>query len=205
MVAARPFASEASQALADILAREYAEEMDNQSTEMTPELADLQADLQGKWKIVDNGPTVRMFRTVEESALKVQLSFHCQDAVEMEDEDPEEGEEPAVPVKFTATVTKAGQSMVFVCISEDAQIRIQSVAITSLDVENVHENGISASDYQGPEFVELAEDLNDAFHTFLEDDALIDSDVAAYVSMMADFKEQTEYVNFLQKAKSLVS
>lgn len=201
-----PFASEAGQALSDILAREYDEEMGNQSTDMPTELSDLQTQLESEWKIVDQGPLVRMFRT-SESGLKVQLSFHSQDSVEEDYEDDaeyEEGEEPAVPIKFTVTGTKAGQSMVFVCISEDAQVHIKSVAISNTDVETIHLKGIEESGYQGPEFVELAENLQMAFHTFLEEDAAIDANVAAYVSMMADFKEQSEYVKFLNDAKLLV-
>ena len=104
----------------------------------------------------------------------------------------------------------------FTCLSEFAMPKIQGVAVaTSEDVEAIHgtkrspsagggSGGVDAYQYQGPEFEELAEDLKDAFHTYLEEEVGISEDMASFISMYSDFCEQIEYVGFLEDAKNIV-
>jgi complement component 1 Q subcomponent-binding protein len=197
----------AGQDLSDILAREYAEEIENNSAGIPPELAELKKNLAKDWKIVDDGALTKMFRTL--GAVKVQVSFHCQDAVQVEDEYLEDDavaeDEVAAPVRFTVIATKAGKSLVLTCISEDATARIQSAAITTEDVDTILTNsGVDSNQYQGPDFAELAEDLQDAFHGYLIEDAGLNEDVASFIAMYADYKEQTKYVEFLKDAQALL-
>jgi complement component 1 Q subcomponent-binding protein len=206
----RSFSAEsAGQDLSDILAREYAEEIENSSAGMPAELQELKTTLEQDWKIVDDGALTKMYRTL--GAIKVQVSFHCQDAVQGFDFAAEEGEEAedeaeaAAPVRFTLTATKAGKTLVLTCLSEDATVRIQSAAITTEDIEEIQKNaGVGSSQYQGPDFTELAEDLQDAFHGYLEEDVGMNEDVASFVAMYADYKEQTQYVQFLKDATALL-
>lgn len=212
---AMQFSSTANAAdeLIDLLNREHAEEIENNSIAMPDSLKDLHSQLtqnQG-WKIVsdDNSAMTKLYKTVDTA--KVQVSFHCQDAAEPmdeEDEQPnEEQEERAASVRFTISVTKSGKTLVLVCIVDDGMIRIQNTAMAGSvqDIDSLHSTGINPNLYQGPEFTELAEDLQVAFHAYIEDYLGIDSDVAAYISMQFDFQEQCQYVKFLEETKSLIA
>jgi hypothetical protein len=57
---------------------------------------------------------------------------------------------------------------------------------------------------QGPEFTELAEDLQDAFHTYVEKECGVDEDVTAFITMYADYREQEEYVAWMKTANSVL-
>lgn len=204
--------------LLDILSREHAEEAANQSTVMPEELKELQDQLTKKqsWKIVE-GEDSGLVRLIKNSAgWKVQLSFHCQDAVESveeeeENQDEAEESEPSIPVRFTVLASKAGQCMFFSCISQHGLAEIQSVAFfddADVDEETLLKQGTMPSEkYQGPDFLDLAEDLQYAFHSFLDDTSNglgINEDVAAFVAMYADYKEQTQYVKFLEGCVKLL-
>lgn len=205
--------SSTSDALSDLLAREHAEEMANDTTTMPETLKHLKEKLQADWKIVDSGSAItKLYKTV--GALKVQVSFHCQDATErLNDQFPEEEdsaeevehEEQPPSVRFTVSANKAGKSVVMICVSEDAVARIQNALVVDTDVDPLHTDGIDESIYQGPEFSELAEDLQDAFQGFLEEDVGVNNDVAAFITMYFDYKEQCQYVKFLEDAKSILS
>ena len=65
-------------------------------------------------------------------------------------------------------------------------------------------SGIAETLYQGPDFTELAEDLQDAFHTYLEEEVGVNKDVAAFISMYTDYKEQCQYVQFLEDAQNIL-
>jgi hypothetical protein len=196
--------------LSDILEREHAEELMNETTTLPEDLKELRDKVQANWKIVDSAPAVtKLYKTV--GAFKVQISCHCQDATVMEEEEfsLEEGEvveEEDLPAsfRFTVTATKAGKSLVMICVSEMSD-RIQSIAVTDTDVETIHSIGIDKSGYQGPEFTELSEDVQSAFHRFLEEGIGVDNDVAAFIGMNSDYKEQCQYVKFLEDAKSILS
>jgi len=203
--------SSAGHQLSDILAREHAEELENQLTAVPEELAAVKALVAKTWKIVDDGAVTRLYRTLTDTdtPIKVQISFHCQDTVQVVDEYLEEEadkEEAADPVRFTVTCTKAvGKTLVFTCVSEDATTRIQSVAITNQTVESIQANsGVDSMQYQGPDFTELAEDLQDAFHAYLEEEVGLNEDVASFIAMHTDHKEETEYVDFLEEARVLL-
>jgi complement component 1 Q subcomponent-binding protein len=199
--------------LIDLLKREHAEEVENAAT-MPPELYDLKALLEKDWKIVDDGAMTRLHKTLESSA-KVQVVFHCQDTVEYEedfnfDDEEEEGEqeeeeeESADPIRFTVTITKAGKTLALTCLTtEELNASIQSAAVTSSAL--LPEMTLPPGDFQGPEFMELAEDLQEAFHTFLNDDVGVSENVVVFLSMYCDYKEQTQYVQFLEDTKTLLS
>lgn len=200
--------------LMDVLSREHTEEMENASGEMPDDLEKLQKTLSGKdWKIVDSPDTgiTRLVRTTKNN-LKVQVSFHCQDTVEDDyleeggEQENDEDFEPSVPIRFSVLATKAGQTMVFTCLSDETAAQIQSVAITSSqDESSILTNGyLPSQSYQGPEFTQLAEDLQASFQTFLEEEIGVDTDVASFIAMYADYKEQNQYLNFLDRCKKIL-
>ena len=212
----------AADALVDMLNREHTEEIENNSTETPEALKDLHHMLTEErgWKIVTDDDTAmtKLYKTVD--AVKVQLCFHCQDATErmaeheedMEDPDnaddaqADDEEEPA-SVRCTISATKGGKTLFIVCIAQDSTIRIQSTAMAGAvtDIDALHASGVNPNLYQGPEFTELAEDLQDAFHAYVEDYLGVNTDVAAYVAMQFDYKEQCQYVKFLDETKNLLA
>ena len=53
---------------------------------------------------------------------------------------------------------------------------------------------------QGPDFTELAEDLQESFRNYIAVECGIDADVAAYIAMYTDYREQEEYVSWMKTA-----
>jgi complement component 1 Q subcomponent-binding protein len=204
----RHFSKESQTNLVDILAREEQEEVDSGNTEMPEELADLKSRLESDWRIVDDGANTQLFLNDK----KVQISFHCQDTVEEEvayedDEEVDDDDEPMAPVRFTVTLSKAGKTLVISCLSELGMAKIDSVVSSTSAPDVVHANQgvLEKTEYQGPDFLELAEDLQDAFAVFLEDECNVNSDVATFVAMYTDYKEQMQYAQFLKDAQSIIS
>jgi complement component 1 Q subcomponent-binding protein, mitochondrial len=218
----RSFSSETNvvDALVGLLDREHKEEVENDRTSMPEPLQKLHESLtvSGSWKIAsdDSSSITKLYKTVD--SVKVHVSFHCQDGTErlVEDEEEEtqenenednEDQEEAASVRFTVSATKGGKTLFIVCIAQDSMMRIQNVAVAGAvqDIDALHANGLNQSLYQGPEFTELAEDLQDAFYAYIEDYLGINGDVATYISMQFDYKEQCQYVKFLDDAKSLLA
>jgi complement component 1 Q subcomponent-binding protein len=206
LVSPRYFSSAADE-LKDILERERDEEIENETPPQ--ELLELRATVENDWKIVE--PDNASFKLVKKGSPKVSLSVHCQDYLdEMEhgmdggDGGEDEGEDFVPPLRFTAIVTKAGKSLVFQCLSENGMPRIEAVGVTKDSVDNILANGVDKMQYQGPEFTELAEDLQDKFLEYLQDDCGVNEDVATFLAMFADFKEEKSYVVFLEDAKTVL-
>lgn len=190
--------------LSGILARELAEEIDAGRDNLPEELLELKNTIEKDWKIVDDGATTRLFRTV--GAAKVVITFHCQDTVDGLDIDYTEGveEEPAVPFRFEIVVSKAGHNLVLNCVSSAGETTVDGAATSTEDLEDIQANGIGRNQYQGPEFPELAEDLQEAFQDFVFSDLAVDEDVSAFISMYADYKEQISYVDFLENVSKVL-
>lgn len=189
--------------LSDILARELEEE-DETGSSMPEDLVELKETISKYWTIADDedSGTVKLFR--KEGPEKVTVVFHCQDSLdESLLDDPEEEASPEV--RFTLTVTKAGKTMVLNCVSIDASAVVESVVTTNEDIEIIHDTGkVDDKLYQGPQFDELAEDLQDAFTEYVKEECGITSDVAAFISMFADFKEQQEYIRWLKQVQLIL-
>jgi complement component 1 Q subcomponent-binding protein len=205
----RLFSSEAKSTLVDILAREEKEERDMGNTEMPPELADLKATVEKDWKVVEDGATTSMFRSM--GSQKIQLSFHCQDTIEevsddYEEEGDEEEEDPS-PVRFTVTITKTGKTLTFACFSDYGQVRVEGVSTTTTSPEVVHSNQgtLAKTEYQGPDYSELPEDLQQAMEVYLDEECGVNSDVAAFIAMYTDYREEMNYVDFLKVTQSIIS
>jgi len=154
----RPFSSssESKSNLLEILEREEEEEEGTGNTELPTELLDLKKTIEKSWKIVESGATTDLYKIESPSNNKIQVSFHCQDTIEIveetdidEDGDEEgldrenddEDDEVSAPGRFTVTITKAGKSLVFACFSEFGEVKIEGVSTTDLStVEYVHAN-----------------------------------------------------------------
>lgn len=176
--------------------------------ELPQDLADLKATIEKQWKVVEDGATTSLFRTM--GSQKVHVSFHCQDTVEElseEYEPDDEEEEDGAPVRFTVTVTKTGKTLTFACFSQYGQVQVEGVSATSTSPEVVHENQgtLTKTEYQGPDYSELAEDLQQAMETYLDEECGVNSDLATFVAMYSDYREEHNYVNFLKVAQTIIS
>jgi Mitochondrial glycoprotein len=211
----RSFATKSS-SLSKVLNRELQEEKEIESSEMPDFLVELQSKIQKDWSIMDDpdsGNVKMVKKTNLPNGSKLILLFHCQDSV---DDDPEaddyheesedDPDEPSSSVRFIATLSKAGNTMVMNCLASGTTISIESVATTKEDVDSILNRGkVADKAYQGPEMFELAEDLQESFETYLKDDCGIGPDVSSFIAMYSDFKEQTEYFKWIAMAKSIVS
>jgi complement component 1 Q subcomponent-binding protein len=205
---------------------EAAAEYDGQ---LPPELASLQSDIAAKWTILEgitgiggsgetgSGATVRMFRKDNGSkGAKIGIVFHCQDTEDdikfdenelFEDQSQDEGEEEeetAQAVRFGVTVSKGGKTVVLQCRS-GYEVNVESVMVRDGDTESVLAElaggeGLHAALYQGPEFTELAEDLQISFQNYVINECGVDEDVTAFISMYCDYREQEEYVTWMKTA-----
>jgi complement component 1 Q subcomponent-binding protein len=211
--------SPAADGLRDMLTRERDEEIENGNTEMPPDLKELQTKIvESGWKLVE-GIITKLYKTVD--GKKIELSFHCQDSVAKEepyegdageeedvgddDETEQDGVEHVPGFRFTLTSTKAGKSLVIVGISENSEMKIESVSVSTEDPEKIHDGKADeSSGYQGPEFAELAEDLRNAFFTYAEEDLGLDTNMMTFISMYSDYQEQQNYVKWLDDAKSIL-
>lgn len=207
----RAFSSKAT--LIDILSREENEEIETGNIQMPQDLLDLRETIQESWKIVENGASTTLYK-IDSGINKIQVNFHCQDTLEVveeeeyDDDNEDEDEEPAAPVRFSVTVTKAGKSLNFLCFSEYGEVKIEGVSTkTSVTAEFAHENpgSLPKIEYQGPDFNELAEDLQEAFAEYLDEECGVNGDIAAFVAMSADHREEINYVDFLKQAQSILS
>lgn len=176
-----------------------------------------------------SGAAVRMLRKEAGSGgARIGIAFHCQDTEDDGTFDEaaflaghEEGgagggaegaggEEPAQAVRFGVTASKGGRTVVLQCrAGAEGAVHVEGVTVRDGDAEGVlaalagRENAHAAL-YQGPDFAELSEDLQEAFQTYVTRECGVDEDVAAYIAMYADHREQEEYVAWLKTAVEIL-
>lgn len=193
--------------LSSLISREIAEEKKVNPLEMPQELMDLKETLSTKWDIVDgsdtggSGATIKMFkRTPISSGGKVTISFHCQDSMpeeEMFDEEDLE-EELAPSLRFDVSVSKAGKYMHISCVNQDARATVDGIVFSDSADE------INEDFYRGPVLDDLPDDVREALDEYIQVECGVDEDVAAFTSMYADYREQAEYMQWLNDVKSIV-
>lgn len=151
---------------------------------------------------------------------RVTLTFHCQDtlveeagmldgvfdsaAEEPEDGSANDGEEEESPaIRFDATVSRAGTTLHMSCISEDATVSIEGATVFA--GEDADKNNVENEEsFRGPDLEELPEKVQEAFDLFLTEECGVDEDVAAFIAMWADYREQAEYVGWLDGVRKVM-
>ena len=201
--------------LGALISREIKEENDSDNIVMPADLKELMEQVSDDWRIISDSATIQMFKKEPiSSGGKVSLSFHCQDSISMDDMLPDdeelfaagEEEEHSVAFRFQVRVTRAGKTLVMNCVSMDSETSVERVFLDKESMTSNNNNTTLSNDvYQGPEFVELAQDVQDSFTEFVQTDCGVNENVAAFVSMYSDYKEQTEYVDWLNGVKSIIN
>jgi len=145
--------------------------------------------------------TVSLKRDFKGEQISIDSSVNLQDALALGD-DVEEGEGEdeyeTNDVQFNVTVTKAGNSLVFECISDGTYWDIRHVSMEPA-------SGLaSETSYSGPRYEELDTQLMDNFRTYLEERG-ISEEVGEYLRHLIYDKEQQEYMGWLEKVEKFVT
>ena len=125
-----------------------------------------------------------------------------------EDDDAEDGEDdPSVPIRIEVTVTKSGQgALQFDAMANDGMIIIDNVyhyADASLaNTKSADQELARQHLYLGPPFANLDEDLQVLFERYL-DERGINTSLALFIPDYVDYKEQKEYLRWLNSNPSL--
>lgn len=198
-----------------------------------PELVELKTAIGKKWTILEgitdiegasgetgSGATVRMMKKLPGTkGAKIGIVFHCQDTEEDSNFDTddlfddekmkeEDEEEPPQAVRFGVVVSKGGKTVIIQCRS-GYEVSVDSVTVREGDMDKVLAGlaggeGLHAALYQGPEFTELAEDLQESFVKYVVSECGVDDDVVAFISMYCDHCEQEEYVSWMKTAVDIL-
>lgn len=195
--------------LREIVKREMDEEKHSGNNVMPPELKELYDLVNNEWSIVDNESSgIVTLHKKGTSGGKIAIQFHCQDTEEPPaiEEEEEVMEESSNGLRFLLCVNKEGINMVFACLTEGGDTNIETIVMRDgVDVEDGFNIRGTENLYQGPEFVELAEDLQGDFISYLKTECGVDETVSAFISMYSDFKEQAEYFKWLTDVQKIIS
>ncbi|KAJ2358262.1 Mitochondrial acidic protein mam33 [Coemansia sp. RSA 2618] len=119
------------------------------------------------------------------------------------DETPED-----FPIYFTATIAKPGAPVLFLELeSEEGEVGVNHMRfLPSQEVANASTAELDwerQKSYCGPVFGQLSDDLKENIDAFLAE-RNIDTALTLFLQDYIEFKEQSEYLNWLKKFKSFV-
>ncbi|ETW09866.1 hypothetical protein H310_00318 [Aphanomyces invadans] len=196
-----------SSALPSLLGRELAEEKAN--CFVGEELESLREKVLANFKIQDTPGNLDIVLLRKHKNEQIDIKFNCQDVAnvaedggeydEGDDEDSEEGEydDDVLPcIRFTARIVKDNSALIFDCVASSV-LTVEGVMHTETA------DDLKDSDYEGPRFADLEEDVQEAFANYL-DERHINDDLANFITQFADLKEQKEYVTFLENTQKFI-
>ncbi|KAJ3370508.1 Mitochondrial acidic protein mam33 [Allomyces arbusculus] len=204
--------------LVDVLAKELQFEKENMQPAMPSFLSEFLA--RKTFTVQDRPGDNEVVMAREFGNEKITVTFSIDDvanAQPIEDADGQptrDGDEVAYdfPVATVITITKktgadAG-AITFQTIVEGGQLQITNVTFTDDPVLAVADTAEAdykrRGQYVGPVFDELDDNLAAAFHTYLEARG-VTAELAEFIPEYVEFKEQNEYVRWLDRVKSFVS
>lgn len=119
-----------------------------------------------------------------------------------EGEAEEEGNQPSFPAHITVVVERPGKgALQLETVAQDGLIAVDSVYYYQdakhVDPKNSEQEAQAARLYTGPPFGNLDEDLQVLFEKYL-DERGINTTMALFVPEYIDYKEQKEYLSWLQ-------
>jgi len=126
-------------------------------------------------------------------------------ADEAKDEEYSEEDEPSFPARVNITIEKPNQGALQVdAIAQDGQIAIENVfyhkSAQMATAQTAEADWERRGMYAGPPFNNLDEDLQVLIERYL-DERGIDTALALFIPDYIDFKEQKEYVAWLENVK----
>ena len=117
---------------------------------------------------------------------------------EVDDDQPS----PAYPAQLTITITKPGNKALEIrAVAQDGTIEIENISFfpkeSLLDAQSTKDASEARSLYAGPPVDELDPELQQMLQQYLEERG-IDDELASFLPDYMDFKEQKEYVKWLE-------
>ncbi|EOD52959.1 putative regulatory protein suaprga1 protein [Neofusicoccum parvum UCRNP2] len=134
------------------------------------------------------------------------------DRPELEDEEftEEEEEQSSFPVRAVVTITKDGQkgALSIDAVAQDSAFQITNVHYfpdgEQAEPKTAEKDWARRNTYPGPLFGQLDEDLQILLEEYLEERG-IDTRMALFIPDYIDYKEQKEYLKWLENLKGFVS
>ncbi|EXJ60323.1 hypothetical protein A1O7_04475 [Cladophialophora yegresii CBS 114405] len=123
---------------------------------------------------------------------------------EAEDDQPS----PAYPAQLTITITKPGNKAIEIrAVAQDGTIEIENLSFfpkeSLLDAQSTKDAAEARSLYAGPPVDELDPELQQMLQQYLEERG-IDEELASFLPEYMDYKEQKEYVKWLEDLENFV-
>ncbi|ETI24847.1 hypothetical protein G647_04217 [Cladophialophora carrionii CBS 160.54] len=123
---------------------------------------------------------------------------------EAEDEQPS----PAYPAQLTITITKPGNKAIEIrAVAQDGTIEIENLSFfpkeSLLEAQSTKDASEARSLYAGPPVDELDPELQQMLQQYLEERG-IDEELASFLPEYMDYKEQKEYVKWLEDLENFV-
>jgi len=206
--------------LAQKLAEEVTYEKNVTAEEGTPEwLTAFQQE--GVWKIetADGSDEVVLHRTFGNEEIRLMFTTADIDTsaepgmLEGEDEEGnpiEDTEEPSYPIRTAITITKpngAPGALTIDAICQDGLFTLENIAFykdTKLGTElSADADWKRRGLYMGPQFDHLDVNVQDQFEAFLRERSISEG-LALFIPEYAEYKEQLEYVRWLENVKNFI-
>jgi len=188
------------QDLARLLDREIVEEEKNINEKIPVVMAGLVQSLESDWRIVHGklGSMVRMYKKQPlGNGSKVVVEFRCKENRKIEYckglfLDPQ--------FTFVVSVQKASQCMLVVCSS----LR-QKFTIEGFQTQDVANGESAAKKIEDLVLYELGDDLKQSLFDFVQTECGVSSDMAVFITMYADYQKLTNYMEWLQNVRKILS
>lgn len=198
-LAPRAFASAAGGKVTKVLEAEIKHE--TESYEQTKEVKNFLKS--GTFKFIETDGDVNMALEREVGEKSVRIEWQLTSPFDPEGMDGEDGESAREATDLSVTVEnkKTGAGLTFFCSTspgEDHRYVIGNVKAFA----NAEEKD-SVTSYNGPEFEDLDDKLQEAFDQYLAELGM-NSEVCDFVDAMALDKEQREYVRWLKNTKAFL-
>lgn len=155
------------------------------------------------FKIEDNPGQQTISLSREYQGEVITVDVHMSDLVSGEDDDDDDdaeqpsGSQPSVPLVVSVTKKSGGPTLEFSCTAFPDEIAIDSLAVKNPDTD---EDQIA---YEGPDFSELDENLQKAFHKYLEIRGIKPSTTNFLHEYMIN-KDSREYLMWLKNLKNFI-
>lgn len=199
LVEVRGFASAAAAKVSQVLDAElkHEEEQYEQEKEIKSFLKD------GPFKVVDEDADVNMAleRTVDDKVVRIEWQLTSPYAPEAEMEGEDDGSQEATDFVITVENKEATAGISFYCSTQGGEDH--RYVIGHVKNYSSAEEKESMSSYNGPDFEDIDDKLQEAFDEYLAEVGM-NNDVCDFIDAMALDKEQREYIRWLKTAKKFL-